>query len=104
MESTLSSGPVQPSPGQAPSTSAKNRPLRRPANSRIGPTWTGRAIPSKLTGRDAVSCWPAGWGHLAWLPAAYQAVPVCLPFSNSEKVKVNAASAFASALLSMLIR
>jgi hypothetical protein len=95
MELTLPSGPVRPSPGRAPSTPAKNRPLRRPALSRIGPTWTGRARPSKLTGSDAASRWPAGSGHLAWLPAAYQAIPVCLPCSNSEKVKVNATSAFA---------
>ena len=108
MESTLlsakSSCPVHLSPCRAPSTSAKNGSLRSPADSRIGPAWTGRAVPSKLTGRESVSCSPPGSGCLAWLPVAYQAVPVCMPFSNSEKVKVNAMSASASPSVSMLIR
>ena len=54
IESTLlsakSSCPVQAKPCRAPSTSAKNGSLRSPANSRIRPAWTGRAVPSKLTG------------------------------------------------------
>ena len=108
MESTLlsakSSCPVHWNPCRAPSTSAKNGSLRSPADSRIGPAWTGWAVPSKLTGRDAVSRSPAGSGCLAWAPVAYQAVPVCLPFSYPEKVKVKATSACASPLVSMLIR
>ena len=37
-------------------------------------------------------------------PVAYQAVPVWVPFSYSEKVKVNATSAWLSPSVSMLIR
>ncbi len=108
MESTLlsakSSCPVQTKPCRAPSTSAKNGSLRSPAHSRIRPAWTGRAVPSKLTGKSRASTSPAGSGWRAWAPVAYQAVPVCLPFSYSEKVKVNAMSAWLSPSVSMLIR
>jgi len=96
MESTLlpakSSCPVQAKPCRAPSTSAKNGSLRSAADSRIVPAWTGRAVPSKLTGRESVSCSPAGSGWRACGPVAYQAVPVCVPFWYAEKVKVNAMS------------
>ena len=70
----------------------------------MGPAWTGRAVPSKLTGREAVSCSPAGSGCWASTPVAYQAVPVCAPFLNAENVKVKAMSAWLSPSLSMLIR
>ena len=70
MESTLlsakSSCPVQSNPCRAPSTSAKNGSLRSPAASRTAPAWTGRTVPSKLTGRELVSCSPTGPGCLAW--------------------------------------
>jgi len=61
-------------------------------------------VPSKLTGIDSASTSPAGSGWRAWLPVAYQAVPVCLPLSNAEKVKVKATSAWESPSVSMLIR
>ena len=64
----------------------------------------GRAMPSKLTGRDVVSTWPTGPGSRAWAPVAYQAIPVCAPLSSLENVKVNATSACMSPSLSMLIR
>jgi hypothetical protein len=41
---------------------------------------------------DCASTSPAGSGWRAWAPVAYQAVPVCVPFSYAEKVKVNAMS------------
>ncbi len=108
MESTLlsakSSCPVHWNPCRAPSTSAKNGSLRSPANSRIRPAWTGCAVPSKLTGIDSASTSPAGSGWRAWAPVAYLAVPVCLPFSYSEKMNVNATSAWSSPSVSMLIR
>jgi len=47
-------------------------------------------VPSKLTGTASASTWSAGSGWRAAAPVACQAVPVCLPFSYSEKVKVNA--------------
>jgi hypothetical protein len=53
---------------------------------------------------EAVSIWPAGSGWRAWGPVAYQAVPVWVPCSNWEKVKLNATSACASASVSRLIR
>src|SRR5271165_692461 len=59
---------------------------------RAGLDGPGRAVPSKLTGRESVSTSPAGSGWRAWGPVAYQAVPVCVPFSYAEKVKVNATS------------
>ena len=99
-----SSCPVQTKPCRAPSTSAKNGSLRSPANSRIRPAWTGWAVPSKLTGMDEASTWPPGSAWRAWAPVAYQAVPVCVPFSYSEKVNVNATSAWLSPSVSMLIR
>ena len=37
-----------------------------------------------------------GSGWRAWAPVAYQAVPVCLPFSYSENTNVNATSAWLS--------
>ena len=46
----------------------------------------------------------AGSGWRAWAPVAYQAVPVCLPFSYSENTNVNATSAWLSPSVSMLIR
>ena len=108
MESTLlsakSSWPVQLNPCRAPSTSAKKGSLRRPAQIRMGPARTGRGVPSKLTGRESVSISPAGSGCWAWLPVAYQTVPVCVPFWNGEKVKVKAMSARWSPSLSMLMR
>ena len=70
MELTLlsakSSCPVHWKPCRAPSTSAKNGSLRSPADSRIGPAWTGRAVPSKLTGIDSASTSPTGPGWRAW--------------------------------------
>ena len=47
---------------------------------------------------------PAGSGWRACAPVAYQAVPVCLPFSYSENMNVNATSAWLSPSVSMLIR
>jgi hypothetical protein len=38
---------------------------------------------------------PEGSGWRAWLPVAYQALPVCRPSSSSENVKLRAASAWA---------
>ena len=61
-------------------------------------------MPSKLTGMDSVSTSPPGSGCRAWPPVAYQAVPVCLPFSYSENTNVNAMSAWLSPSVSMLIR
>ena len=61
-------------------------------------------MPSKLTGIDSASTWPAGRAGGPPAPVAYQAVPVCLPPSYSEKVKVNATSACASPSVSTLIR
>ena len=61
-------------------------------------------MPSKLTGMSAASTSPAGSGWRACAPVAYHAVPVCLPFSYSEKVNVNATSAWLSPSVSMLIR
>jgi hypothetical protein len=58
----------------------------------------------KLTGMDELSSSPAGPGWRAGAPLAYQAVPVCLPLSTWEKVKVNAASAYASPSESTLTR
>ena len=43
-----------------------------------------------------------GWRACA--PAAYVTVPVCVPFTYSEKVNVNATSAWLSPSVSMLIR
>ena len=55
--------------------------------------------------RDSLlSTSPAGSGWRACVPVAYQPVPVCLPFWYSEKVKVNATSAWLSPSVSMLIR
>jgi hypothetical protein len=99
-----SSCPVQAKPCRVPSMSAKNGSLRRPASSRIRPVWTGGAMPSKLTGIDAARTSPDGSGWRAAGPVAYQAVPVCVPPSYWEKVKVNAASACASPSVSTLIR
>ena len=108
MESTLlpakSSCPVHWKPCRAPSTSAKNGSLRSPVNSRIRPAWMGWAVPSKLTGKSAPSTSPAGSARRASAPVACQAVPVCVPFSYSEKVNVNAMSAWLSPSVSMLIR
>ena len=108
MQSTLlsakSSCPVHCSPCRAPSTSAKNWSLRSPANSRIAPAWMGRAVPSKLTARESVSCSQAGSAWLAWLPVACQAVPVWVPLLYWEKLKIKAMSGSLSPLLSMLIR
>jgi hypothetical protein len=90
-----------------PSTSAKKGSLRSPADSRIRldpGTWTGRAVPSKLTGIDSASTSPAGPGWRARAPVAYQAVPVCPPLSYSENTNVNAMSAYASPSVSTLIR
>jgi hypothetical protein len=50
-------------------------------------------VPSKLTGMFPARISPAGPGWRACAPAAYHALPVCLPFSYSEKVNVNATSA-----------
>ena len=108
IESTLlaakSSCPVQANPCRAPSTSAKNGSLRSPAASRIPFASTGWAVPSKLTGKPSASTSPPGSAWRAWAPVAYQAFPVCLPFSYSEKTKVNAMSAWLSPSVSMLIR
>ena len=108
MESTLlpakSSCPVQTNPCRAPSTSAKNGSLRSPAHSRIPPAWTGCTVLSKLTGMSAASTSPAGSGWRAWAPVAYQAVPVCVPFSYSENTNVSAMSAWLSPSVSTLIR
>ena len=83
MELTLlpakSSCPVQAKPCRVPSMSAKNGSLRRPASSRIWPAWTGRAMPSKLTGIDSASTSPTGSGWQASGPVAYQMVPVWWP-------------------------
>ena len=99
-----SSCPVQTNPCRAPSTSAKNGSEHSPAASRIRPAWTGWAVPSKLTGMSAARTSPAGPGWRAAAPVAYLAVPVCRPFSYSEKVNVNATSAWWSPSVSMLIR
>ena len=99
-----SSCPVQAKPCRAPSTSAKNGSLRSPAHSRIRPAWTGRAVPSKLTGMSEASTSPAGSSWRACAPVAYLAVPVCVPFWYSENMNVNATSAWLSPSVSMLIR
>ena len=110
MESTLlpakSSCPVHFIPCRAPSTSAKNGSLRSAADSRIPcpSTTTVRSVPSKLTGKESASTWPAGSGCWASEPVAYQTVPVWLPFWYSENVSVNAMSARVSLSVSMLIR
>ena len=69
-----------------------------------GPPWTGWAVPSKLTGMPSASTSPPGSAWRAWAPVAYQAFPVCLPFSYSENTNVNATSAWLSPSVSMLIR
>ena len=61
-----------------------------------------RAVEADLDVLGSTS--PAGSGWRACAPVAYQAVPVCLPFSYSEKVNVNATSAWLSPSVSMLIR
>jgi len=66
---------------QRPSTSAKNGSLRSPAASRIPRDSTGWTVPSKLTPKPSASISPAGSAWRAWAPVAYQAFPVCLPFS-----------------------
>ena len=108
IESTLlpakSSCPVQTKPCRAPSTSAKNGSLRSPAHSRIRPAWTGRAVPSKLTGMSEAITSPPGSSWRATAPVAYQAVPVCFPSASSENTNVNATSAWLSPSVSMLIR
>jgi hypothetical protein len=75
-----------------------------PTNSRQGPAWTGVAMASKPTEVASIRTSPRGSRVWASLSVAYQAVPVCWPFSYSEKVKLNATSAWASSSLSMLNR
>ena len=62
----------------------------------------GRAVEADREGRGELLAGRLGLAGLA--PVAYQAVPVCLPFSYSEKVNVNATSAWLSPSVSMLIR
>ena len=77
----------------------EERVAAKPGNKAGSRRPDGPASPSKLTGNDAMS-WvyrPARPPGLA--SVAYHAVPVCMPFSNSENVKVNETSAFESPLL-----
>ena len=82
----------------------EERVAAQPGGQPDRPAWTGWALASKLTGMNEASTSPTGPGWRAWAPVAYQAVPVCLPFWNSENVNVNATSACASPSVSMLIR
>ena len=62
----------------------------------------GRAVEADREVRGEHLAGGSGWRACA--PVAYRAVPACLPFWYSEKVNVNAMSAWLSPSVSMLIR